>query len=249
MSIAHKPRFTIDEPAAEVGHHGPSQAVYVFELPVRLAHWGIFLAVSVLSVSGYCIAVAQPLPFPWFTADMQTTRFVHVIAGWALVALVAMRVIWMFTGNEFASWREWVPPSRARIREVLELRRFYMFGRRSYPEHTGVKNVMAGLSYTFIYGLFAFMALSGIALEGSGLPGDWHTWVSWPVAWMGAPWLRFLHHMAMWVIWAFVCVHVSLATLVDETTHGDIFSVIISGWKPTPAHAVKGKTQGQAKEK
>jgi Ni/Fe-hydrogenase 1 B-type cytochrome subunit len=156
-----------------------------------------------------------------------------------------MRVIWMFTGNAFASWREWIPPSRARLREVVELRRFYAFRRGSYPEHTGVKNVLAGLSYTAIYGIFAFMALSGIALEGTGLRGDWHTWVSLPVAWIPLPWLRLLHHEAMWVIWAFVVVHISLATLVDETTHGDVFSVIFSGWKPTPAKAVEGKKEAK----
>jgi Ni/Fe-hydrogenase 1 B-type cytochrome subunit len=205
------------------------RAVYVLELPVRVAHWAIVLAILVLSVSGWWIGTAN---LPARELDMQTVRFVHICAAWVMIAAMLTRVIWMFTGNEYASWREWIPSNLQRVKEAIGIVTFYFGFRRVYPEPPGGHNVIAGLSYAGVYALLAFMALSGFALESAPGAGDWRNIVAAPVLSLGLATLRWLHHNGMWVIWAFVAIHVSIATLIDAETRGNCYNAIISGWRP-----------------
>lgn len=238
MTIAAKPPAA-KEPAHEPGHPpGPPPApepapgpVYVFELPVRVVHWTIFLDIVVLSLTGYFIGNANLPDSPYGTWTMQALRFIHVVGGWLLLAAMVLRIGWMFLGNEFASWREWVPSTRQRLREIAGVFKFYTFLSPRYPEPAGGHNPMAGLAYCVIYAIFFFMFFSGMALEGAGTPGDWHMWLAWPVAWIPHATLRFLHHLGMWVIWLFVAFHIGVATLIDQETRGNCFSAIFSGWR------------------
>jgi Ni/Fe-hydrogenase 1 B-type cytochrome subunit len=149
-----------------------------------------------------------------------------------MLAAMVMRVIWMFTGNEWASWREWVPSTWARFKEIFGIVRFYSFFSPRYPEPAGGHNALAGLAYVGIYSILAFMFLSGIALEGSPGPGEeWRAWVAAPVAWIPGPMLKFLHHVGMWLIWVFMAFHIGVATLIDAETRGNCYSAIFSGWR------------------
>src|SRR5271165_3472397 len=117
-TTAKKPEPTLD-PHREVDSQGVKD-VYVFELPVRLVHWIVFLAVFVLSVTGYWIAGAEMPRTPLGQSDMMALRAVHLAAEWVFIAAIVVRLIWAFTGNIWASWREWVPSNRRRLREIVE---------------------------------------------------------------------------------------------------------------------------------
>lgn len=214
--------------------------MYVFELPVRLAHWAIFLACVALTVTGCWIAFGD-LPAG---VSMATARFVHVLSGWALVAAMLARVAWMFLGNRFASWREWIPTSRARLEEAWGVLAFYAFVRRRYPGAHGGHNVLAGAAYAGAYALLAFLAVSGFALHALGAPGDLCGWFGWPLAWIEPQTLRFLHHACMYLIWTFTVIHVGIATLIDHADKGNCMSAIVSGWRSRlsvePPHEPEG---------
>ena len=67
--------------------------VYVWELPVRIVHWVIFLSIVVLSFTGYYIY------YPFMISEesggflMATMRFIHEIAGFALIAAFIVRAV------------------------------------------------------------------------------------------------------------------------------------------------------------
>jgi Ni/Fe-hydrogenase 1 B-type cytochrome subunit len=223
------------------GREAGVEGTYALELPVRLAHWTIVACLVVLSATGWWIARADLPAAP--AVSMQAARFAHILSGWILFAAVIMRVVWLFTGNRYASWREWIPTSRARLREAVRVLRFYAFIDRRYPPHGAGHNPLAGLSYAGIYVVLAFMVLSGLALEGAGAPGDWHMLIAAPVAWIPPTALRLLHHLGMWVCWIFVVIHVAIATLVDVETRGNVFGAIVSGWR---AGVKEKRSEGEA---
>src|SRR5512133_563417 len=84
------------------------RTVYVWELPVRVAHWTIVLTLIVLSFTGYYIhhpflAGSGGPGHPGFT--MGQMRFIHEAAGFVFIAAVLFRIYWAFAGNRYAQWR------------------------------------------------------------------------------------------------------------------------------------------------
>lgn len=207
-----------------------SGAVYVFELPVRLAHWAIVLAVVVLSLTGAWIGRGRLPETALGDPGMMTVRAIHLLAGWALLAAILLRVGWFFLGNRHASIREWVPTSRARLRELVTVLRFYASLRRPYPGGDG-HNPLAGLAYVAAFGALLFMVSSGAALRP--VPATWFdALLAAPVAWLDLATLRLLHRLVMYGIFAFLVLHVGLVAILDAETRGRVASAIVSGWRP-----------------
>ncbi|WP_108124727.1 cytochrome b/b6 domain-containing protein [Saccharospirillum mangrovi] len=78
--------------------------VKVWDLPVRLVHWGLVLCLIVLFVS---VNIGQ----------MQ----VHFYAGYALSALLVFRLLWALVGTTYARWSSWNLSPRAVFRHLAEL--------------------------------------------------------------------------------------------------------------------------------
>src|ERR1035438_7420257 len=90
----------------------PTVRVYVWELPVRVSHWIIFLSVIVLSVTGYFIHNPFIVARSSTTFLMATIRFIHEITGFVFIAAFLLRLYWFFMGNSWANWRGFVPVHR-----------------------------------------------------------------------------------------------------------------------------------------
>jgi len=204
------------------------EPVYVFELPVRLAHWLIFFSVVTLSATGWMIGGGgKHLPAE---VTMAEARMVHVITAWVMISSMVMRIIWLFTGNRWASWKEWVPVQSKRIKGIFRTAAYYLFLRKRYPEPGGGHNPLAGATYLVVYALLGFMAVSGVALHGYG-NGEWHDYALFAMPVMANQTLRFLHHCGMWLVWGFVVHHVASALLIDSETRGNCMTAIFSGWR------------------
>ena len=81
--------------------------VYVWEVPVRVTHWLIAISIGVLSVTGFYIGrpfVSVPGPAGQ-SFVMGWMKVIHGYAAYTFIAAVIARILWMFTGNEWASWR------------------------------------------------------------------------------------------------------------------------------------------------
>ena len=80
--------------------------VYVWEVPVRFYHWLNFLAVLVLTVTGYLIG--RPLALQ-LSAEASYSywfgwiRFLHFAAAYIFFFNFLFRIYWGFAGNSFAS--------------------------------------------------------------------------------------------------------------------------------------------------
>lgn len=70
-----------------------SQAVYVYELPVRLWHWTMAACIFTLFVTGYYIEN------PSYFSNMARIVQIHYTAGLILCIAMACRLIWAFFGN------------------------------------------------------------------------------------------------------------------------------------------------------
>src|SRR5271166_3763308 len=94
--------------------------VYVWELPVRLAHWLIFFSIIVLSATGYYIG--HPfISVPGAARDhfvMGTVRVVHLYAAIVFTLAVLVRIYWMFAGNGYARLMQFIPLSLQRLRSL-----------------------------------------------------------------------------------------------------------------------------------
>ncbi|HSF14941.1 MAG TPA: cytochrome b/b6 domain-containing protein [Vicinamibacteria bacterium] len=207
---------------------------YVYQLPLRLVHWIIFLDLIVLSISGYWIGSGDLPAGPGGEFQMGTIRYVHTLAGWVLFAALLLRIYLFFFGNVYARWTDFIPHRREHWRDVKEVLLFYTFIRRGYPHAEYGHNRLASLTYLVVYLLILFMVVSGLALHGMAFPAGWQGWLTWPLAFVTAPTLRLLHHLGMWLLWGFAVHHLASVFLADNQQRGGLVGGIFSGYKLVP---------------
>jgi Ni/Fe-hydrogenase 1 B-type cytochrome subunit len=213
----------------------PLVRVYVWELPVRLSHWLIVGSIFTLAFTGFYIG--RPfLVVPGearFRFVMGTIKAIHLYAAIVFTAAVVMRVFWMFAGNRWASWREFVPTTRARLRLLVRMLRFYTF---LGPEPRDViigHNPLAGVAYLGVFGLYVLAIVTGVALYaatsavGSPLHG-----LAFLAPWLGGlQTVRFVHHLTMWLLLGFFAHHVFSALLFSLLKGSGTMESIFSGYK------------------
>jgi Ni/Fe-hydrogenase 1 B-type cytochrome subunit len=209
----------------------PRRTIYVFELPVRIVHWTIVLALIVLSFTGYYLyhpfLSSSGMPgHPGFT--LGEMRFIHEVTGFVFIAAVLFRIYWGFAGNRYVQWRALLPITKAQRRGVIEALRFYFFLSRRPPRVNG-HNSLAGLAYVVLYLMFIVTILTGLGLYAWVIrTPPWTTLFGWTWNVMQVPDLRLLHFFLMFVYGAFAVHHVYSAVLYDhEERAGEMSSIII----------------------
>jgi Ni/Fe-hydrogenase 1 B-type cytochrome subunit len=221
-----------------------AHAVYVWEAPVRLWHWGMMLAMLVLIGTGFLIGVPPP-SVPGEASDnfwFGYIRFLHFSAGYIFAVLFVLRVYWAFVGNRFAREIFLVPLKlfspqwwRGLIRQAL----YYLFIHKDSGGYQG-HNPLAMASTFFMYVLGAvWMIFSGLALygEGAGM-GSWqHQWfTSWLQPLVGdSQQLHTYHRLGMWYLIIFAIVHIYMVIRADVFSRDTVVSTMINGWRvPKP---------------
>ena len=212
----------------EVKARGARHSIYVWELPVRIVHWTIVLALTVLSVTGYYIhhpfvSGAGGTGHPGFT--MGWVRFIHESAGYVFTAAVLLRVYWAFAGNRFARWRALVPITRAQRRDLRDVVSFYAL-RRPRPPATNGHNPLAGLAYLGLYLGFLLSILSGLGLFAwvSRIPA-WQALFGWTYSVMA------IEQLLMFAFGAFTIHHIYSAGLTDIVERNGELSSIVTGYR------------------
>ncbi len=208
--------------------------VYVWEAPVRIAHWVHVAAMLVLVVSGFYIGS----PFLIAGGDasasylMGSMRFAHAIAATFLGLSLLLRVYWAIVGNPFSKLSGLLPLTGKRWRDFGQQAAYYLFLSTKRPEVVG-HNPIAGVSYVLLYLVVFLQGLTGIALYAEAYPGGfWWTFFGWMFDVIGRNnTLRFVHHSLTWVFIVFFMVHLYLAVLNDLLEVGGINSSIVTGYK------------------
>lgn len=221
------------------GPHDPAnlKPVYVFEAPVRVWHWVHTFSFLVLAATGYLIA--NPLSSVGGEASdhffMGNIRLIHFISAYVFAIGFVVRIYWALVGNRYAREMFYLPLWRAEWWENLwyEIRFYTFFERRQHktPGH----NALAQTGMFFLNTLMTiFMIVTGFALYGEGLgAGSWaDTWFGWVIPMLGGGeathnW----HGMAMWIMFAFMFIHIYMAIRADMVGRQSSVSAIISGWR------------------
>ena len=191
----------------------------------------IFLSIVVLSFTGYYIYYPFIISGDSGGFVMGTMRFIHEVAGFALIAAFIVRVYWFFMGNRWAGWREFVPVSRRQRSDLVDQVRYYTFLRRDPVLRLG-HNPLAGATYVVIYLLILLEILTGLVLfnrvVGGRILGFFVNWLLWFASYRT---LRQIHFLIMFALLAFLIHHVYSAVLIDSEERSGLVGGIFSGTK------------------
>ncbi len=224
------------------GHPHPKEhsdlvRVYVWERPVRAAHWGVALSIVVLAVTGLYMGnpfliVRGPAGANFTSFTMGTVKILHFYAAIVFTLSVVTRVLWMFLGNAYSRWDKFLPVRHKRRAGLLPTLRFYLFRLRKPPGFLG-HNPLAGLTYTFVFGMYLVMITTGLALySASASVGSPLRVFQFLVPIVGGlQTARFVHHIFMWLLLGFAVHHVYSALLMSQVEQNATMESIFSGYK------------------
>ncbi len=209
-----------------------AKKLYVWEFPVRFSHWLNIISITVLIITGYYISN----PFIHSVSDdasiMAQIRFFHFIAAFVLLASSILRVYWLFAGNKFAKLKEFFPFSKQKREEVIDFLRFYFFIKKKCVQHPLGHNALAATAYTLAYLSIFLAVLTGFALYSESHTGlFWFLAGGWVFSLLSDGTIRLIHHSVMWILTAFVIVHVYITWINDNIEGNGLISSIFTGYK------------------
>ena len=212
----------------------PTVRVYVWELPVRISHWFIFLPIVVLSFTGYYIHNPFIVAKSSTTFLMATMRFIHEIAAFVFLSAFLLRLYWFFMGNNWANWRAFVPIHRRQWRGMGGMVAYYSFLRKDLAHHVG-HNALAAMTYLLMFTFMLLEIITGLTLY-TQVRGKWA--LGWLFGWIprviDIQHIRLLHFCIMFAFFAFVIHHVYSAVLVSWEERNGLIESIFTGYKFIP---------------
>lgn len=207
--------------------------VYVWEFPVRFAHWMNALSVVMLSITGLYLTFpyANPNAYSYSAYLTGWMRFLHLSFGYLLLFMVVLRILWGFMGNRYASWHTWVPYSRAHWRDIRAALKYHLFvGDR--PPHAVGHTALGNLTYILIFLFFFLQIFTGFAL----FTVDDRTFVhmvlgGWLLGILHLSTIHLLHHLFTYILLAFVVGHIYMAWYMDTVERDGVMGSIFGGYK------------------
>ncbi len=209
--------------------------VYVWELPVRVSHWFIFLPVVVLSFTGYYMHNPFIVAKSGTAFMMATMRFIHVVSGFVFIAAFLLRMYWFFQGNDWANWRAFFPIRRRQWRGMGNMVAYYSFLRKDLVHHVG-HNALAAVTYLLMFTFMLIEILTGLALYSQVRGGSvLAVLIGWLPRLVDIQHIRLLHFCIMFTFFAFVIHHVYSAVLVSWEERNGLIESIFTGYKFVPS--------------
>jgi len=170
--------------------------VRVWDRTVRVLHWALVGAVALAALT---LVV-------WVGA--------HQGAGYAALAIVALRVLWGGVGSRYARLRQFVRAPRATLRYALAVAR----GRE--PRYLG-HNPLGG------WMIVALMCcISGLALTG---------WLYTTDAFWGDELVERVHRALAWTLLGLVVLHVGGVLITSLRQHENLVRAMLDGRKRAPS--------------
>ena len=215
--------------------------VYVWEIPVRVAHWIIFFSIAVLCVTGWYIHSPFLISRGPRAYTMGYMRFIHILTGYILLAAVFVRAYWALAGNYWANWKWLVPTNRRQWKALGQMIQYYTFFRRD-PVHQVGHNALAGSAYAGIFFVMLVEIFTGLVLYGQTRgPGIARSLFGWVTGLIDIQYLRLIHFLGMFICIAFVIHHVYSAILVSIEERNGLVESIFSGYKFVPQWELKAE--------
>lgn len=167
-------------------------AVKVWDLAIRAFHWSFAL----------CFTGA------WLTAESERFRDVHVFLGYAMLGLIAFRVLWGFVGPRHARFASFVRGPRAIGRYLRSLL-------SSRPEHHLGHNPAGAVAIVLLLAL-------GLASIASG----WAVYND-----VGGEWLEEAHEFLAVAMLAVVGVHLAGVAIASWLHRENLVVAMLTGRK------------------
>jgi thiosulfate reductase cytochrome b subunit len=223
--------------------HPSTHDIQEHALLVRIAHWGMALAIIVMLGSGWRIYDSDPIfgdyRFPlWATlgGDPAVSKVAHMDPGVANALNWHFAGMWLLALNFVTLLAHGVLTGHYR-RHFLPLRPreiwadFVAALTLRLSHRLGVYNAVQRTAYVVVLSLIVVIIVTGLAI--------WKpVQLSWLTAFCGGyPVARVIHFLAMAGIFGFLCVHVALVVLVPRT-----FVAMVTGHVAVPkedAHAAE----------
>lgn len=184
-------RGSPDENPPPVPTNAPA-AVPVWDLPLRLMHWS--LAASVL--------------IAWFTANVFDT--VHEIAGYTVMVVLVLRLLWCVAGNRYARLHNAIRPPRATL---SYLRRIL---RGETGRYLGLNPAGAAMAVTLLL-LLVVSSVSG--------------WMQITERYFGNEWVERVHTWSSNLVLGLAAIHVLGVVLACALQKEDLVRAMITGKK------------------
>ncbi len=209
--------------------------VYVWELPVRLLHWLNFATTLVLITTGFLIADPPALQSSREASSLfgfGGVRFIHFMAGYVFLLGFAGRMYWGFAGNQFVRWRNFLPLTGRKWKEVWKVICLDVLQICKLPVESVASNALAGIIYASVFLLMLFQIVTGFALYAGMSHGGFAGLFSWVIPLAGSEAVvRQWHHLASWLFIVFILGHVYLSFYHDYLEGRGTISSIVGGWK------------------
>ncbi len=230
-------RRVADRHAAE---EGPGESGWtrttLWSVSLRYQHWINVVLIFLLSCTGYYIM--DPFFGPTAHAGQSTgylmgwVRLIHFSAGFAWLLVGATRLVVSFTSRDrYLRWRTlWPLKSKSDVRNLGKVAKHYALVSNEAPLYMA-HNPLQQLAYTSLYIAGGLQMCTGLILYGlSHQTSPFWEFISTPVHWFGTPFVRLVHAMMMFLLWAFAIMHIYMAVRADSLErHGGVSSMVNGG--------------------
>jgi len=190
-------------------------AVRVWDLPTRLFHWSLAALVAANVATGHFDSMLGPNTLDW-----------HRRFGYALLGLVAFRLVWGFAGGTHARFASFLKGPGT----VITYAKSLVSGRHDV---CAGHNPMGGWSVVALLGSVATQAVTGLFIvqEDYGIAGPLSRFVSGAVS----DRMNSIHEANGWVLCALVGLHLAAIALHTVKWREDLVGAMLSGVKRLPA--------------
>ncbi|WP_119390175.1 cytochrome b/b6 domain-containing protein [Taklimakanibacter lacteus] len=181
-----------DQPPASDVRAEAGARVKVWDPIVRLFHWSLVIAFTAA----------------WLTGD--ELKRVHEWAGYTIVALLAVRVVWGFIGTPYARFGNFIYRPSTIVRFLLDTARFRA---RRYVGHNPAGGAMA---------VALLLMLAATTATGIMLTSD---------AYWGVDWVEDAHEIAANLAIMLVGLHLAGVLVASVEHRENLAGAMITGWK------------------
>lgn len=182
-------------------------------LPAILLHWAHLISFFVLTTTG--ILIHRPSG----AIEMELVRTAHFVAMFVFLATFVARVYWAFFGGgssnagssvRIRDWRHFAPERSSRG-TLWPTAKYYLFFRKTRP-YAAKYNPLQKTTYALLFPAgIVVMAVTGFTLYAPTV--EYMLWFATLVG--GFETVRAVHYFTMWVMIAFVMVHLYLVVFED----------------------------------